>query len=536
MGGPAVTRIEGPVRVPAGAGTRGPRLGPIGWARWGWRQLTSMRTALVLLFLLALAAIPGSVLPQRGSDPLAVTRWIEDHPTAGPALDRLDAFDVFTSPWFSAVYLLLFISLVGCVLPRTAAHWRALRTAAPPAPRRMEHLDEVRSWRSAQPDALGHAAEVLRTSRWRVTTGPPSTGTLAAERGFSRETGNLLFHVALLLILVGVALGGLLGWKGTVIVREGQGFANTLTQYDSFSPSRLGGADGLAPFAFTLEDFEATFERQGSQRGAPRSFSALLRYRDQPGGDVQVRSVSVNAPLRVDGAKVFLVGHGYAPHLRLTDASGTVVFDDTVVFLPQDGNFTSTGVLKAPDGSPPVGIQGILAPTAALDEVRGPHSTFPAPDDPVLFVSAWTGDLGLDEGVPRNVYELETEGLQQVGLAALRPGDAWTLPDGSGTLELLGVDRWASFTISHDPGKVLALAAAVAAIAGLALSLFVRRRRLWVRVSEEEVTDPPGEASLGRTWRVELGAQSRSGTADLTAEVDALVVRMGGPNAQEEVP
>ncbi len=42
-----------------------PALGPRELLRWAWRQLTSMRTALLLLLLLALAAVPGSVVPQR---------------------------------------------------------------------------------------------------------------------------------------------------------------------------------------------------------------------------------------------------------------------------------------------------------------------------------------------------------------------------------------------------------------------------------------------------------------------------------------
>ena len=84
------------------------RLGVVGWLRWGWRQLTSMRTALVLLFLLALASIPGSVLPQQGIDPAAVTQYYAAHPALAPFLARLSAFDVFGAPWFAAIYLLLF--------------------------------------------------------------------------------------------------------------------------------------------------------------------------------------------------------------------------------------------------------------------------------------------------------------------------------------------------------------------------------------------------------------------------------------------
>ena len=57
---------------PASAPVQQPSLGFIGGLRWMWRQLTSMRTALILLFLLALAAVPGSVFPQRGVSPLRV--------------------------------------------------------------------------------------------------------------------------------------------------------------------------------------------------------------------------------------------------------------------------------------------------------------------------------------------------------------------------------------------------------------------------------------------------------------------------------
>ena len=93
------------------------------WLRNTWRQLTSMRTALVLLFLLALASVPGSVLPQRSvSAGERRHRFYERHPDLAPTLDRLGAFDVFGSPWFSAIYLLLFTSLVGCIVPRIRDH------------------------------------------------------------------------------------------------------------------------------------------------------------------------------------------------------------------------------------------------------------------------------------------------------------------------------------------------------------------------------------------------------------------------------
>ena len=73
-----------------------------------------MGTALVLLFLLALGAVPGALLPQRSSTS-KVDQYIVEHRIIGPWLDRMQFFDVFSSFWFTAIYVLLFVSLVGCL-------------------------------------------------------------------------------------------------------------------------------------------------------------------------------------------------------------------------------------------------------------------------------------------------------------------------------------------------------------------------------------------------------------------------------------
>lgn len=489
-----------------------PPLGGVGFARWCWRQLTSMRVALILLFLLAIAAIPGSVLPQRGTDPIRVNEWIEGNPTWGPLLDRLGFFDVYAAPWFAAVYLLLFVSVIGCVLPRTRLHWRALRSQPPAAPRRLERMPEHRTWESAESAeaVLDRAYDDLKSRRWRVARGD---GWVSAEKGYWRETGNLLFHAALIALLIAVGYGALFGWRGNVIVREGSGFSDTLTQYDAWGGGRLVDPASLPPFAFTLEDFRVEFERGEAQRGAPRLFEADLTLWPAPGAPAEPAVVRVNEPLSIDGAKVFLVGHGYAPVLRLTDALGRVVHDEGIVFLPQDGNLTSTGVLKAPDATPSLGIEGLFLPTAAVDDVRGPHSTFPEADDPAVFLSAWAGDLGLDSGVPQSIYALDTEGMTQLGIEALRPGDSWALPGGNGTVEFVSLTRWASFQIAHDPGKEPALAASIVALIGLMMSLFIQRRRVWVRAAE---------SGSGVTV-VTVAGLARSDEADLAPEVDAVV-------------
>ena len=510
-----------------------PTLGPVGLARWAWRQLTSMRTALILLFLLALASIPGSILPQRGTNPLRVDQWLVDNPTTGPLLDRAGFFDVYSSPWFAAVYLLLFISLIGCVLPRVRVHWRAVVAPPPPAPRRLRRMPAFReSTMQASPTTvLDGAEQALRSRRWRVLRGEISVATggdgsawVAAEKGYSRETGNLVFHLALILVLVAVAVGGMFGWKGNVIVREGSGFSNTLTQYDAWGGGRFVSPDALAPFSFTLDTFTVDFERGEAQRGAPRLFQADVTYRAQPTDAGEPATIQVNEPLSVDGAKVFLVGHGYAPHFVVRDSTGSVVFDDTVVFLPQDGNFTSSGVVKIPDASPALGLNGLFLPTATLDDVLGPISTFPGPDYPAVFLSAFKGDLGLDAGTPQSVYRLDTTSMEKIGLESLLPGETWTLPDGSGQVEFTGFQRWASFQIAYDPGKELALAAAAVALGGLMLSLFVRRRRIWVKAVP----------SAGGGTLVQVAGLARSEAADLSDDIRAMVTHLesNGPAAE----
>src|ERR1044071_3858583 len=82
-----------------------PSLGVIGWARWFWRQLTSMRVALLLLLLLSLGAIPGSLIPQSGIDETKVAEFRKAHTFLAPVNDKLGLFHVYSSVWFSAIYI-----------------------------------------------------------------------------------------------------------------------------------------------------------------------------------------------------------------------------------------------------------------------------------------------------------------------------------------------------------------------------------------------------------------------------------------------
>ncbi len=342
--------------------------------RWAWRQLTSMRTALVLLLLLALGAIPGSVIPQSGVDALKTQNWQAAHPHLTPVYDQLGLFGVYHSPWFAAIYLLLMVSLVGCIVPRLFVYWRGYRADPPTAPRNLTRLPDHAAYTTdEEPDVVLLRAARSLTRRHRVSTGstpdstgstPDSTGStpdstdgrggwVAAERGQLREAGNLLFHLSVLLVLVGFGIGSLFGYKGGVILVVGNGFSNSLTQYDDFAPGWLFKASQMEPFCFTVNGFDVQWLESGPRQGMARGFQAPLTYRESCSGDPSTWSpqksydLRVNHPLTIGGTQIFLIGHGYAPVITVRDAQGRKVYDGPTIFLPESSNFESFGVVKA---------------------------------------------------------------------------------------------------------------------------------------------------------------------------------------------
>ena len=234
-----------------------PELGFIALLRWAWRQLTSMRTALILLMLLGVAAIPGSLFPQRNQNPQKVDSYFTSDPTLAKWMDRLHLFNVYASPWFSAIYLLLFVSLIGCVLPRTITHLKAIGKKPPLTPRNLDRMEGYRVIATDPATAIESARFWLKSHHYRIRVEGDS---ISAEKGYSRETGNLLFHLSLILILVGVALGSLLGMKGEAILNVGDRFINTPTSYDNISYGKFQGQGSLPPFALTVKNFVASYD------------------------------------------------------------------------------------------------------------------------------------------------------------------------------------------------------------------------------------------------------------------------------------
>ena len=527
-----------------------PKLGLTGYLRFFWRQLTSMRTAIVLLLLLAVAAVPGSMWPQRSADPNGVIQFFDKNPALAPVLDKIQLFDVYTSVWFSAIYILLFVSLIGCVLPRTMHHLRALRTKPPRTPARLERLEAMESVELTPSEltdadgtvvdaaaAIDAARSQLRASGYRVAL-YEGFGNLSvsAERGYLRETGNLVFHTALIGVLITVGLGGLFGFSGQKVIIEGQSFVNVKGAYDSFTPGRFFTDETLKPYRLTLDDFEAVYEEQNIRAyGQPIDYTASVTTY-LPGHEGTKGVIKVNEPLEVGDTQLYLLGNGYAPKITVRDGKGNIAFTASVPFLPADANLTSTGVIRVPDALPEqLAFLAFFYPTAGELKTGALTSVHPDLRNPVLTLFAYTGDLGLNSGVPQNVYALDPTNLTQIaggdsGTKALelRPGQTVDLPNGLGTISFdsaspkapvgdwaQSVPRFVSLEVHHDPTQIWVLLFVLLAVAGLLTSLFVPRRRVWVKAVEGK------KGAL----RLEYAGLARGEDPQLAAAVSAIAIR-----------
>jgi cytochrome c biogenesis protein len=511
-------------------GASGPRLAPA-WAvlRNGWRGLTSMRTALVLLFLLALAALPGALLPQRSLNEQLVEQYFADYPWLAPTLDRLGFFDVFAAPWFAAIYLLLMVSLVGCVLPRTLEHVTALRAEPVATPRNLARMPHHAA--AALDVGLDEATERVRSRLrgWRRVERPDGAGrTVSAEKGYLREAGNLLFHLSLIGLLLGFAAGKLFGYEGQVIVMSGGGqFCNTgILGYDTFRAGLRVDGTGLTPFCVRLDDFEADFQPNGQ----PESFRGTLSYQSaedvEAGRDDRWRShlLEVNHPLRVDGHRVYLLGHGYAPRFTVTFPDGQQRTGE-IQWRPVDQvSMLSEGATKfEPPGitdeerrrASQLAVTGLFAPTTSGGDIV--TSVFPDLLAPEVAIDVLRGDLGLDDGRGQSIFQvdqrmIDSGALVRVARANLVPGQSLPLDDGT-VVRFDGVQDWAYLQISYDPGQEAVLVFAVLLLAGLGFSLTVRRRRFWARLRP---TDG------GARTVVEIGGLARTDRAGYGEEFDRM--------------
>jgi cytochrome c biogenesis protein len=483
-----------------------------------------MRTALILLFTLAGGAVFGSVFPQRPISPPRVEQYFADHPAAAPWLDRFGMFDVFGSAWFTAIYLALLTALVACLVPRARALARVLRSRPPKGAARLDrHRNTAVLDLAGTPDEVTErVAGVLSARRFRLARHGP--GELAAEKGYLRELGSMVFHVSFLLLLVGLAVGKGDGFRGQLALTEGQDLVMTRSNFDVFEPGRFYSAGDLPPFSLTLNDFSNSFW----PNGVPRSYRSEITAVDAD-GKVQHQAIAVNRPMTVDGIRLFQSDYGYAPWVKVTGPDGSVLADDPVQLLRSPETEISTGALKLPSLRPQLGLELTFFTDLGTPATAGGGfglTNKPELRNPVLVVWPFQGDLRA--GLASSVYTLDVTRMERVGdrPIVLRPGQTAQLP-GGGTISMPVVRQFTILTATRDPGVPVVLVAAILILAGLIPSMYVTRRRVWARA----------EPAPGGGTRLRLAGLALQGKPAFAAEFEDLVQRVrdaAGPQRSPE--
>ena len=469
-----------------------------------WRTLRSMRTALILLFLLGAGSVVGSLVPQIPNSPDRVARFQVDHPILGDFYRHAGFFDVFGSWWFILIATLLFLSLVMCLLPRTRAALRSIRQP-PIQAREIDAFPQYaeRTVTAAPELTIDSSERVLRRRMFRVRR---SEGALAAEKGSLREIGSLLFHWSFLLLLAGVIYGKGTGFTGRAAVVEGQTWTDGAANYDGTIREGRFFSGRFTGVGVHLVSFEDTYRTTG----VPMDFVSHVQLLNPDGSSGGFADLRVNHPAEIDGLRIFQYGFGWAPVVQVSRGA-QVIFSGPVAFgqdqpppgVPQLA-LPWNGVVKAPFIGAGLGIQLTLWPdSGAYVQFRTTGQPVPMTRaiHPIMFFTSWRGPL-----VDPSPRFLDTSVLQRWTSGAIGEGRTCDLATGAcwragsrraGARELTisfpSIRQYSVLQVSRDAGVPIVLVAAILVLVGVLPALYSSRRKVWVRA------EPNGK---GTTLRV----------------------------------
>ncbi len=333
-----------------------------------------MRTAILFLSGLVLIVAIGAVVPQdQTSDPSQVQQFLSNnaHLDALATNLGLPLTHVYVSTDFYILLASLFIALGACVVGRGRA---LVRRTVRGYPRTAQYWGEWFSW---------------------------------------------LFHSSFFLLLIAVVYGKATGFQGLLVITEGQTVSNTPSNYEQLQDGLLFNGQ-YRDFQMRLDKFTVSYQSNG-EAAAYESKVTVIDH----GHQVLTKSIQVNDYLNYAGIHFYQEDYGWAPQLKITNPAGQVVYDAPV--LTFGSNYSvQTGVLKVPDFdyTPPgaarplqLGANALFMPDA-LDvpaiEKNGNLSGLTVqpggltPDNPVLQLQLFAGDLGLNSGQPQNVNSLDT--------------------------------------------------------------------------------------------------------------------------------
>lgn len=500
-----------------------------------WRTLRSMRTALILLLMLALASVAGSLIPQWPNSPARVLQYQRDHALWGAFFERAGFFDVFGSWWFVLITVLLFVSLVACLIPRTRAAWRAVRQQ----PIQAREIDTFKHYEERRVDAAPVAAieasrRVLRRRLFRVAA-DPGRPALAAEKGGAREIGSLMFHWAFILLLVGVIYGKGTGYTGYAVIPDGGTWIDALANYDGQIRSGRFFSGNFTGIGIHLRSFQDAYL---PTTGMPMDFVSRVDLLDPQGNLVRQQDIRVNHPAQFDGLNIYQINYGWAASLDVREGGKLLAAQDLVLSKepapPGVPAFAMPwyGVLKIASVEPQMAIEVELFPDsrAFFQQLEtGQPVAMLTEYQPVIRFRVWRGLL-----TSPSPTSLDTTFMRKTASGIVGGGRTSSLDtgallpqgrDGRGlTLSFPDLKHYTVLQVSRDRGVPIVLLAAILILLGLLPALYTARRKIWVRA------EPSGSGSVLKVGGFALQRKPQF-EQEFAKVVEALVEAAGGGGA-----
>jgi cytochrome c biogenesis protein len=428
---------------------------PVTIGRAGWGLLTSVNFAVAQIIVLALLGVVGMTIRQLPSfafrslgdyqAEIARLRVIYE-PVVGVAvvdlLEQVQAFNVFTSPWFSAALAVLVVSIVVCTLDRTPRLWRqaAHVRVVQPDPFYDPDLPDRAVLPGSPPAAV--VGGILRRHRFRVRVEPAGDAVhLYGDRHQWTKLATLLTHLGLILFLLAAAVTSRFGDEQGLVVAEG----------DSLTVGSVG-----TPGLLLVRNFG--FQAPGLETGRPTDFvTDLAVYRD--GQLVARKAIRVNDPLEAGGYTFHQNGFGPAPELLVRDRTGATLWSGPVPLTEQHEGFPF-GILAVPGRD--VGLQLLL-------------------------------DRGAQGGAILLVLPYRITGLAPDGRPVATVLDPMAIARGetqstAGLDFTVGFPAMSDFTVliaRRDPGQAIVWTAFGSLISGILITFYLPRRRIWARLGPD---------------------------------------------------
>ncbi len=407
-----------------------------------WRFFSSLRLAVILLLAVTAASLLGTLFPQLppevAGDPQASAQWLamarEKYGTLAGLYQTLGLFNVYRSSWFLLIVTALILNTLLCTIRRLKATWKAIK--ARPEAIMTDRFYERISCRASLSLPEEHGAtdtvrEALAQCGYRVQSEQQGVVTyFFAERNRWARLGTLITHFSVVLVVLGFVWSQGWGWRETAV---------------TLGPGQL----------YQLERFQVRcdgFEVERYPGGLPKDYRAYLTVLEAD-SEVLTKVVRVNEPLSYRGVSFYLSSYGPAARVQAYDSTGQPLSLQVV-----DGNASKGEAILnfAGEGHG----RDLLAPSLDL----ALHVVFYY-EGPSLFVQVTRGD-------------------QAVFADFVYQGELVELEDARFEFTL---DRYVVLQVVSDPGFKLAVSAAFLIMGGLIVSLYFPHRRIWAKVTGDEV-------------------------------------------------